>query len=103
MSLCETLSSRRVEEHFTRKWIASEPGIPLVWPLLFASAVRIGKAAPQQVEAACAVHHCIALNTEVPLAASVNGTSLTETPKAFDPMLLVCSDLTSDRTCMTKP
>jgi hypothetical protein len=33
-----------VEEHTTRKWIASEPGIPRVWPLLlFASAVRIGK------------------------------------------------------------
>jgi putative ABC transport system substrate-binding protein len=32
-----------VEEHITRKWIVSEPGIPLVWPLLFASAVRIGK------------------------------------------------------------
>jgi hypothetical protein len=29
--------------------------------------------------------------------------SLTETPKAFDPMLLVCSDLMGERTCMTEP
>ena len=33
-----------VEEHITRRWIASEPGRSRNWPSLFALAVRIGKA-----------------------------------------------------------
>jgi hypothetical protein len=48
-NMCNVANARHcrpagVEEHITRKWIASEPGIPHVWPLLIMSAVRIGKA-----------------------------------------------------------